>query len=361
MRLLVWPLAFSLALAGGDGPSSASWTAVRQAPSAGPHVLVRIADVEDVDVCGTSCPGFDGERVVRLAPDGTFERISGPALRYGPGAHPWGVHVGSSAVLVRWRSGESMDVPLRHFGRAPRLIWSASGRRFAVLETSGDTTVDRLLVVDPEQRRWLLLPRTRRAVEVLSAAFLSDDRLIAQTFDSHDYVRLTRFDTVTGRVVSSRYSRLGVVLVNMEWSPAAQRLAVEDAHGHVGVVSLADPDRVRRLKLTGAPSWSPDATRILAVPTDSAGETGEIGLAAWPGGTRIRLPQLFAAEWLPDGASLIGLEGEIDLYNPGAVPRVVEVGPDGRVARVIPATWPGSGGGYFPTLIPVAIEGIDPD
>jgi hypothetical protein len=359
MRLLLWPLALAFGLAAGDRPSFAARTVVRQTPSAGPHVLVRIADVEDVDVCGTSCPGFDGESIVRLAPDGTFEPVSGPAFRYGPGAQLWGVHVGSTAVRVRWRSGDSMDIPLQHFGRSPRLIWSPSGRRFAVLETWGDATVDRLLVVDPEQRRWLLVPRARRAVEIPSAAFLTDDQLIAQTFDSHDYIRLTRFDAVTGRIVASRYSSLDV-LVNIEWSPVAQRLAVEDVHGRVGVVSLAHPDHSRRLKLTGAPRWSPDATRLLGLPTGESNDSGEARLAAWPGGTPVPLPGLYDAEWLPDGASLIGLEGDLDLYSPGPVPRVVQVGADGRVSHVIPVQWPASAGGYFPTMVPVELEGVDP-
>jgi hypothetical protein len=352
MRLLVWPLALVFALAAS--------TAVGQAPPAGPHVLITIAFVED-DVCGTSCPVIDGERVVRLAPDGSFEEIGGPALVYGPGAQPWGVHVGSTAVHVGWRTGDSMDIPLRHFGRSPRLIWSPSGRRFAVLETWGDDTVDRLLVVDPEQRRSRLLPLTARAHEFHSAAFLADDRSIAQTIDSHDYLRLTRFDAVTGRVVSSRYSLLPVAM-GMDWSSAAQRLAIEDQNGHVSVVSLVHPNRARRLKLTGEPRWSADGTRILVVPPNDGpvpNDPGAVELAAWPGGTRVPVSQVFDAQWLPGGTSLVGLQGSTDPYG-GKVPRVVQVGLDGRVTRVIPVQWPASSGGYFPTMIPVAIEGTDP-
>jgi hypothetical protein len=349
-------LAFVLAACG--GPVRAAHPQSGPTLPGGPHVLVRITDVQD-DVCGTSCAEYVGERVVRLAADGSFEPINGTALRHGPGAQPWGVHVGSGAVRVGWPGGESIEIPLQHFGDSPRLIWSPTGHRFAVLETWGDKTVDRLLVVDPKQRRWLLLPRTSRAVEITSAAFLSDDRLIAQTFDSHDYLRLTRFDAVTGRVVSSQYSLLEVIM-NMQWSPAAQRLAVQDVHGHVGLVALAHPNRTQPLKVAGAPSWSSDATRILTVPTDEDDAT-RVQLIAWPRGTHIRLPGLFDAQWMPDTTSLIGLQGDIPVDSPGRVPRVVQVGPNGQIEHVIPVHWPASEGGYFPTEIPIAIEGIDPD
>src|SRR3954449_6305638 len=124
MRPLAVGLAFAFAGCGGTDVA-------RQAPVQAPHVLVSIADVAD-DVCGTSCPVFS-EQVVRLAPDGTFAAVADPVLHYGPGAQARGVHVGSKAVLVRWRSGESMSVPIAHFGPAPRLKWSPGGLRFAVL------------------------------------------------------------------------------------------------------------------------------------------------------------------------------------------------------------------------------------
>ena len=84
MRAPRWPLVLVLALAACDGGSSAT----HQVISPGPHVVVRIAYIED-DVCGTSCPSPTGERVVRLAADGTYEPFEGPALAYGPGAQPW--------------------------------------------------------------------------------------------------------------------------------------------------------------------------------------------------------------------------------------------------------------------------------
>ena len=359
MRLLVWVLAGSLALATGDSRSVATPSSAAQAPPTGPHVFVSIADVVDVDVCGTSCPGYEGERAVRLALDGTFEPVNGAPLRYGPGGQPWGIEVGSTAVRVRWRSGEAMEIPLRHFGHAPRLIWSPSGRRFAVLETWGDPTTDRMLLVDPEQRRWRIVPSAGRATEILSAAYLTDDRLIAQTLDSDEYVRLTRLDAVTGRVVASRYSELDI-LVNMEWSPRARRLAVEDAHGRVGIVSLAHPDRTRRLKLRGAPRWAPDATRLLGMPTRDVADSAMISLVAWPGGERVPLPALYDAIWLPSGASLVGLEGDAKPYDSGPVPRVVQVEADGRISHAVPVHWPASAGDYFPTMVPIGLDGVDP-
>jgi hypothetical protein len=270
------------------------------------------------------------------------------------------VHVGSKAVVVRWRTGESMSVPIAHFGPAPRLKWSPGGLRFAVLESVRDRTVDRMLLVEPRQRRSLLVARTPRAIEIESAAFLTDDELIAQTFDAHQHARLTRFDAASGRIVSSRRSSLAVSL-RMDWSPKAKRLLVEDPEGLVSVIGLDRPDRARGVKLTGAPSWSPDATRILAVPDEEAGESDSAQLATWPGAARVRLPELEDAQWEPAAATLIGVQGAIVLDGSTAVPRVVQVGADGRVTYVYPAQWPASSGGYFPTSIPTAIEAIEPD
>ena len=271
------------------------------------------------------------------------------------------MNVRAGAVQIRWRTGESMEIALRGFGPSPRLIWSPSGRRFAVLETEYDRVVDRLLIVDPEQRRSRMVRKTRRAAEIQAATFLTDDRIVAQTFDSHRYERLTRLDAGTGRIVSSRYSLLPLA-GSMDFSPAANRLAIEvydEEEGGIAVVSLAQPDRTTRLKLTGRPTWSADGTRILLLPDgDVSPQYATVQLAAWPGGARVRVPHLFDARWLPDRMSLIGLEG--GPYG-GPVPRVVQVGLDGRVTHTNPVQWPESSGSYFATMIPFRIESVEAD
>jgi hypothetical protein len=184
--------------------------AARQPPvDAAPRVIVRIADVTDCGGSGTTCAQLTSERRLRVALDGSAEPYAGTPLRVapGPGLRTWGIELRPSRVRVRWpgQSTAPFDVALRGFGSKPRLAWSPTGARFALLEEFRETPTDRVLVVDPATRRSWILPLRPGVHEIWALTFESDDRLVAEIIGRHGYVKLAELDAVTGRVLRSAF------------------------------------------------------------------------------------------------------------------------------------------------------------
>jgi hypothetical protein len=328
-----------------------------------PRVIVHVADPTDCGGSGTSCPELDDDRLVSVGLDGSVEPFTGTPLHYPltMAAPAWGLVPHAKAVQVRWRapagrSQRPMRIPLRGFGEDPSLSWSPGGDRFAVLEDFDDDPVDRLLVADPGHRRWWAIPRSARAREFWAVSWLSDTQLVAETLDRHYYLRLSVLDAASGRVVRSRYLDAGPWR-QIAWSPAAQRLAVEDQRDYVGVVDLAHPNVVHDAAISGDPTWSPDGTGLFTVEHDV------VQLAGWPAARRVKLPFLDSAIWLPTGHTLIALRRSCDdcADDPG---QLLAIEPDGGM-RLIRADWPPRLGpdddlslGAF--SLPVSIEGLAP-
>src|SRR3954468_20562569 len=116
--------ALPLLLLAGCGSSAAA------PPPPATHLIVRIADVSDCGGSGTTCPELTNVRRVRVGLDGSVE----------PGPRQ-GVAVGAHQVAVG-----SLKIPLRGFGRSPRLISAPGDRRFAVLEDDDAPRVDHVLI-----------------------------------------------------------------------------------------------------------------------------------------------------------------------------------------------------------------------
>jgi hypothetical protein len=350
----------------------------RQPPAATtPHLIVQIADVTDCGGSGTTCPELTNARRVRVGLDGSLEPFTGTPLRVtpGPGPRSWGVRLDAKHVQVRWpgQPVAALDLPLRGFGRNPRLSWSPSGRRFAVLEDFEAARSDAVLVVDPARRRSWRLPLARSVREIWALAWTDDERLVAEIIGRDEVLRLVALDATSGRVVRSRL--LDHVFQEISWSAGAHRLAVEDSESRVGVLAVTHPTDISWTRLEGVPTWSPDGTRILAtrVEDNDGGELPVISdgidtlypaMETWPGLETVELPDdLAGGIWLPEGHALIGLQGDVT-DTAQAPAKLVQIGETGRIERVIPVSWPPRTDpddelSLGPVAIPHRIEGLD--
>ena len=331
--------ALPLLLLAGCGSSAA---APPQPPVVG--VIVRIADLTDCGGSGTTCPELTGVRRIRVGLDGSVAPLAG------------GVAFARGHVEFRSPGKPPMEIPLRGFGSSPRLSWSPSGRRFSVLEDADAELVDRALIVDPAQRRWWPLPLSPQVRELPALSWTDDDRLVAETFGRDDYVRLVTLDAVSGERLRARF--LDTPLREITWSPSAGRLAVQDYENRIGVVPLTHPTDINWTDLRGTPTWSPDGTRILG------SDPGHEAVTTWPGLQSTRLVRdLTSATWLPDGHTLVALDGNTSEFADGPADLVL-LGEAGQIARVIPVHWPArlhpdDPFSLGPIAIPIQIEGLD--
>ncbi|WP_028066815.1 hypothetical protein [Solirubrobacter soli] len=330
--------------------------AVRQAVPE-PRVIVQIADLTDCGGSGTSCPELTSRRRISIGLDGSVRASAGQGVSLQPGR-------------VRVRGQASFDIAVKGFGKEPKLIWSPSRARFAVLEELQSGRQDHVLVVEPARRRWWRLPLARGVREISALTFKTDDRFVAEIVGPHDYIKLAELDATTGRVRRARYLENG--FEELAWSPVARRMVGEDVGQRVGVFTIARPNEVSWTTLKGVPRWSPDGTRIMVTHPEccppyayrSDGiDTSAPEVAVWPGGASVPVPKwLFSGIWLPEGHTLIALYGHEGNNGPK---QLVQLADDGTIARVIEVQWPprtdpDNEFSLAPDAVPVRIEGLDP-